>query len=125
MDPSILYVIDGDTIKLKNHQSVRLTPYNAPEIHGKCPDEQRLAVRAKVRLTQLLNEPTAELHLVPGKTCAWGRKCGSITVNGKNVADILISEGLAEPLLCKGNKCPKRRDWCHNLSPESLKQLGR
>ena len=106
-----LHIIDGDTVRHQLYGAIRLTGYNTPEIHGKCPDESRLAIRAKVRLQQLAKEPSAEL-ILSGKFCAWGRRCGIIQVNGKNVGEVLIAEGLAERYECKGNKCPKRRNWC-------------
>jgi len=31
---------------------------------------------------------------------------------GKDVADVLIADGLARPYVCSGDGCPLREPWC-------------
>lgn len=107
--PALVQVIDGDTVRQRG-TTIRLQGYNTPELHGQCPDEERLARRAKARLEALVREG-AFVVLNPGR-CGYGRRCGSMILNGKDVGDILISEGLAEPYRCVDNHCPRRRSWC-------------
>jgi hypothetical protein len=38
--------------------------------------------------------------------------CGSLTVAGRDVGQILISEGLAQAYVCNATSCPPRRSWC-------------
>jgi hypothetical protein len=45
------------------------------------------------------------------KQCNYGRKCGLLTVNDKNIGDILIAEELAMPFVCSKSKCPRMPDW--------------
>jgi endonuclease YncB( thermonuclease family) len=94
-------VIDGDTIRLK----LRLEDFDTPEIHGPCPD---LAVRAKLRLEALTKDRSAVIVLDPSSNCGYGRVCGKLFVGNRNVADILVAEGLAQ-------RYPgKPRPWCPN-----------
>jgi micrococcal nuclease len=51
--------------------------------------------------------------------CNYGRKCGVLELNGKNVGAILIKEGLAVPMQCTPYSCRRDRSlWqCQQLSP--------
>ena len=53
-------VVDGDTFKL-GQRKVRIIGIDAPEIHGACPAETRLAYAATVRLQNLLNQGPFEM----------------------------------------------------------------
>ena len=53
-------VIDGDTFKLGNRK-VRIIGIDAPEVHGQCAEEVRIAERATVRLQELLNQGPFEM----------------------------------------------------------------
>lgn len=109
---SLVSVTDGDTLRLPDGQGVRLTGFNTPEIFSpKCPAEKDLGLRAKERLRALIRAGNTRLAIGPG-TCAYGRLCGTLTVNGELVSEVLIREGLAEPMLCTEGRCPKPRDWC-------------
>ena len=48
-------VVDGDTFKL-GQRKVRIIGIDAPEVHGACPEESRLAEAATAKLQALLNE---------------------------------------------------------------------
>ncbi len=109
--PALVHVVDGDTVRQRG-VAVRLQGFNTPEIHGQCESEERLARRAKARLEALVREG-AFLVLNPGR-CGYGRRCGSMRLRGRDVGEILIEEGLAEPYHCVDNHCPRRRDWCSN-----------
>jgi endonuclease YncB( thermonuclease family) len=115
-------VIDGDTVRMKG-TVYRLTGFDTPERGDKarCDDERRRAEAATARLRALLTSGNARLERVacacrPGQEgtqhCNFGRLCGSLTVGGRDVGQILIGEGLAHPYLCGATSCPKRRAWC-------------
>jgi endonuclease YncB( thermonuclease family) len=111
---TLVTVTDGDTVKIGDGSSVRLVGFNTPEIFSpKCDAEHKLGLKARDRLNKLVkdNRTTVTLTIVPGN-CAFGRKCGRLTVHGQDVGEILISEGLAEKLDCPGGRCPKARNWC-------------
>lgn len=103
-------IVDGDTLRLSGGQLVRLQGFNTPELHAECYAERTLAYRAKARLNDLIRQG-AILRINPG-LCGYGRACGSLLLDGVDVAETMIREGLAEPYVCVGNKCPKRRSWC-------------
>lgn len=115
---------DGDDLKFRDKRpKVRLVGCDTPEIGFKaeCDSEAALAKKAKNRLQQLINTNRLELEYVacacpPGtqgtKACNGKRDCGIVRYKGKNVCDILISEGLAHVYKCGVTMCPKQQNWC-------------
>jgi endonuclease YncB( thermonuclease family) len=116
-------VVDGDTIDL-GPQRYRLVGYDTPEI--KTPrrrvsaGEKTLATIAKERFIELLHSGTLDLTEVgcscPASTigtakCNYGRKCGMLLLNGKNIGETLIAEELAAPFVCRKTSCPRMPDW--------------
>ena len=115
-------VIDGDTVRFQG-ATYRLVGFDTPERgdRARCDDERRRADAATARLRTLIAGGNAHLERVacacrPGtegtKSCNYGRFCGSLSVGGRDVGNILIAEGLAHPYVCGGTSCPKRRPWC-------------
>ncbi len=117
-------ITDGDTIRLDDGTRVRLVGFNTPEkFEPRCSREAALGNRASERLRELVATATStDLKLVacacaPGtegtKKCNHGRSCGTLKVNGRDVGQTLISEGLAVPFVCGANACPPTpRPWC-------------
>src|SRR5262245_16136566 len=77
--------------------------------------------RASARLIELLDSGAIDLtevrcsctqRAIDKGTCNRGRRCGRLTVNGKDVGDTLIAEGLAVPYHCRATKCPPQQTWC-------------
>ena len=98
-------VIDGDTIELAGER-IRLDAIDAAELHGDCYAETVLADAAKRRLSELF----AGNHAVDVQrhgTDIYGRTLARVTVNGQDVATVLLGEGLVAPW--EGY----RADWCH------------
>jgi micrococcal nuclease len=103
-------VIDGDTFTLHGTR-YRIANIDAPELHeGKCDAERRLAFVARVRLGALLSSGT--IRIIPGDPVdgrlkdRYGRSLATVTVDGRDVGDILVSERLARSW--KG----RRTTWC-------------
>jgi len=47
------------------------------------------------------------------QACNFARSCGTLRAKGRDVGDILISEGLAVPFRCGSESCPPvQRPWC-------------
>ncbi len=117
-------VTDGDTIRLNDGTRVRLVGFNTPEkFEPMCSNEAKLGNRASDRLRELVGQANStNVSLVacsckPGtegtKKCNYGRKCGKLDVDGRDVGQILISEGLAVPFVCGATGCPRTpRPWC-------------
>lgn len=104
--PDPITVIDGDTIEWRG-QRVRLLGYDTPEIgQAKCADERQLGEAAKWRLEFLIWGGGAEVTL-SGRRDRYGRELGRLIVRGRDVADILIREGLA-----RAYDGGRRQSWC-------------
>jgi micrococcal nuclease len=122
--PSRILVLDGDTIRIDGRKpDVRLVGLNAPETsRAECKGERDLGEAATRRLQQIVNGSALDLRYVacncpPGtegtERCNYGRRCGVLKANGRDVASILIAEKLAVPFHCSGTSCPPTpRPWC-------------
>jgi endonuclease YncB( thermonuclease family) len=117
-------ITDGDTIHIDGQsRGMRLVGLNAPETwQPQCPEEKALGERAKARLRQLVSSATLDVQRVPCScppgtegtyACNYGRSCGILRANGRDVGQILIAEGLAVPFVCGVTRCPRTpRPWC-------------
>jgi endonuclease YncB( thermonuclease family) len=120
-------IIDGDTIRVAGASApTRLVGFNTPETDPnqmRCAAEGPLGLRATARLQELiLRARTVDLAMVPCScppgtqgtpACDNGRSCGVLRVDGRDVGAILISQGLAAPLVCGPTRCPPTpRPWC-------------
>ena len=124
IDPEDVTVIDGDTINVFHVQpNVRLVGFNAPESsNALCEAERQLGIRATQRLLDLVRAGHLDFVYVrcscPESTqntrfCNYGRDCGTLKSNGRDVGAILIEEKLAVPFICGATSCPKTpRPWC-------------
>lgn len=101
-------VIDGDTIRW-NGEKVRLVGFNTPEIsEPQCAAEATKGKQAKLRLQQLLNSGSVSFSATAERDRdRYGRLLREVRVDGRDVAELMISEGLAEPY--SGGQ---KRDWC-------------
>ncbi len=110
-DPTLIVVRDGDTIVVDD-VAYRLKGINAPEISGKCEKnkdyEIALAFKAKDYLTMLLL--SGEVHIYPDGHDRYRRVLADVVVNGENVGERLMQQGLARKWTQKWNKQPE--PWC-------------
>ncbi len=121
-------VTDGDTVHVAGERAgTRLVGFNTPEkFSPQCEYERKLGERASSRLRELVRSPNLQLTKVPcacpagsegTDACNHGRSCGVLKVDGRDVGQILIGEGLAVPFVCEGNRCPRTpRPWCRQQS---------
>lgn len=124
IDAGDIRVIDGDTIRVHHKRpNVRLVGFNAPETRrAACEPERELGAKATQRLRDLVGDGDLDFEFVacscpPGtegtQACNYGRRCGTLKSNGRDVGSILIAEGLAVPFQCEATRCPKTpRPWC-------------
>tara|TARA_R110002126_G_scaffold198959_2_gene346537 strand:+ start:17023 stop:17379 length:357 start_codon:yes stop_codon:yes gene_type:complete len=88
-------VVDGDTIWLDG-VNLRLQAYDTPEPYNDIcggAAEVALAKRASARLLQLLNSNSFTVETAGSDR--YGRTLATIRIQGQDVGDILIAEGLA------------------------------
>lgn len=78
---------------------------DSPEIEGKCHYERDLAQRSKRRLATLLQGHRVEI-LRPDTNNCYGRTLAVIHVDGHDLGDQLVSEGLARTWT------GRRQPWC-------------
>ena len=118
-----VYVIDGDTVRLNDGGAdVRLVGFNTPETgdRARCEAERQKGEAARRRLRELVSTGRVELQQVacscpPGtegtSACNYGRRCGTLRINGVDVGSLLVAENLA--VRCTGTSCSSLRlPWC-------------
>lgn len=118
-------VIDGDTISLDDGRAnVRLVGFNAPETgsRARCETERQKGEAAKQRLRELVEGGRLDFRQVacscpPGtegtEACNFGRRCGILNVDDRDVGASLVAEGLAVRFVCGPTACPALpRPWC-------------
>jgi micrococcal nuclease len=100
-------VIDGDTIEAPFGVKYRLLGFDTPEIfRSKCDAELELGRVAKERLEEIL--ASGEVRVIEsGRTDKYRRTLAHVEVDGRDVGEILIGEGLARPY-----KGERRKSWC-------------
>lgn len=107
VSPRSVYVIDGDTIDL-NGDRFRLVGFDTPETYSpQCAYEKALGDQATRRLRELVaSGELIELAILPGKD-KYKRGLARLYIGRKDVADTMISEGLAHRY--EGGR---REGWC-------------
>lgn len=104
---SAVRVIDGDTIEYGG-QSIRLIGFDTPETYyADCASEKARGDAATARLRQLISSARSLQLLLRNERDRYGRGLGTLLVDGQDVGNVLISEGLAR----RYNRGP-RLGWC-------------
>jgi endonuclease YncB( thermonuclease family) len=121
IDSGDVRVIDGRTIDVRG-TAYRLIGFDAPgTITAQCPAERELGARALERLTVIVATRGLDFSRVPcpcrpgtegTSACNDGRLCATLKAQGRDVGDILTSEALAKPFICRGRSCPPPPSWC-------------
>lgn len=88
------HVVDGDTVRLTNGESVRLIGVNTPEIGRRGKADEPGAKAAKYFLQTLV--AGSSIQLVPGleRRDKYGRLLAHLVINGEPVAEQLLEQGL-------------------------------
>lgn len=111
-------VIDGDTVFLgfgPNQRRIRLTGFDAPELDGACETETRLAIGARQRLYEWLQEGAFEWNgsEEPPRD-QYGRELRAARRQSQEgeeaLADVMIASGLASASGWGSGPA----DWCAN-----------
>lgn len=117
------YIIDGDTVVLKDKRHVRLIGINTPEIsHNEKPSEAG-AIKARIELIKLLQDQS-HIQLLYGQERydRHGRTLAHLFLNdGTNIQAQLLKSGLAMPLRIPPNLLYAD---CYNLLGQFAKERG-
>ena len=107
VSPSRLTVVDGDTVRLAG-EIIRLVGFDTPETYrAQCEAERARGDAATERLRELLaRASSARLAYLP-RGDQYGRDLARLMLDGRDVADIMIGEGLA-----RRYSGGQRRSWC-------------
>lgn len=100
-----LVIVDGDTITLEGER-IRLMGFDAPETYrAQCASEFERGQAAKKRLTELLAGRALDVR----RCChdRYGRTLAHVLVDGRDVAEVMIGEGLA-----RSYNGGRRNGWC-------------
>lgn len=107
---AVFAAVDGDTVTF-GRERIRIANIDTPEIrHAQCDAEKRLGIVAKRRMAELL--ASGEVVVRRGDPATGrakdlhGRTLATIFVEGQDVGDIMIAEGVARPWT------GKRQPWC-------------
>lgn len=106
-EPTEIRVWDGDSLRLgmtEEAEAIRIFNIDAPELEGQCAYEINLAQHSKRRLAELLQGQRAEVRR--HGMDRYGRTLASVSINGRDAGDILVSEGLARTWT------GRREPWC-------------
>jgi micrococcal nuclease len=113
---SILDIIDGDTIRIAGSIpgetiSAGLTGYDTPEASEPgCPEELALGNLATARLQTIIRD-AVRIDTRRQGVDRYQRVLLSLTVDGRELSDIMVSEGLA--VRYAGGQ---RVNWCQRLA---------
>jgi micrococcal nuclease len=88
-------IVDGDTIMV-GRERVRILNIKTPESYGsRCEHELMASLKAKERLTQLIW--AGAVTIVRDGRDRYGRTLAALSVGGRDIGAVLITEGLALP----------------------------
>ncbi len=106
------YVYDGDTVEMlcgAQELTARLVGFDTPETkEPRCPEEYALGKQATERLRGLVKQ--GRVTLFRQGYDKYGRALVRMAINGRDVAETLVGEGLAVPY--RGGR---RIDWCARI----------
>jgi endonuclease YncB( thermonuclease family) len=108
-------ILDGDTVTVRLHvwigeeiqTSVRIAGIDAPEIHGKCEKERRMAQEAKSELAALLSDSAITLYDIRLEKYAGRVLASARNGDGTDISGHMLDKGLARAY---GGE--KRKPWC-------------
>jgi endonuclease YncB( thermonuclease family) len=104
-------VIDGANLYLDGSR-LSLHQIEAPKLKGACEAESAAAEAARARLESLITGAKEITSLKTGMACLSFQTCDALVkVDGKDVGDILLAEGLVASSYYRGLDAPPY-DWC-------------
>lgn len=102
----VKYVIDGDTLLTKQGQKIRIIGVDTPELGRHGAADQPFAEEAKAFVKSVLAKAQLKIRLHTGseQEDRYGRRLADVLLaDGRNLAELLLSEGLARVLIYPPN----------------------
>lgn len=119
--PETVKIIDGDTIVVRG-EHIRVLGINAPELgKAKCRAETIRGLQARGRLAELLGGERVTVTRGEGRDRfdRYRRTLATVSVDGRDVGEVLMSEGLARRWVQKYVKTEE--PWCQSDVDGALK----
>ena len=117
---TVLHIIDGDTIVVRARiwlgqdldTLVRLDGVDPPEVKGRCPYENRFALKARAFIQARTTDGKVVLHNIH-----YGKYAGGVVARvqmpgGEDLSDALLRAGLG-----RGYQGRRRASWCQAPAP--------
>jgi len=99
----VVYVYDGDTVKLANGEKVRYIGIDTPEMNYKNPPAEYLAQEAKEFNRRLVYGKTVHLEFDTERRDKYNRLLAYVYVDNISVNEKLIEEGFAKTFVIPPN----------------------
>ena len=94
----VSYIYDGDTVRTRSGERIRLIGINTPEMSRRRRPAEPLAMKAREKLIALLQQSGNRVIVVPGRQShdRYGRLLAHLFLpDGRNVHQLILNSGLA------------------------------
>ena len=99
----VVYIYDGDTVKLSNGEKVRYIGIDTPEMNYNNPPAEYFAQEAKEYNAKLVLGKKVKLEFDVVKRDKYGRLLACVYIDGKHISQEMIEHGYAKVLMIPPN----------------------
>ena len=99
----VVYIYDGDTVKLSNGEKVRYIGIDTPEMNYNNPPAEYFAQEAKEYNTKLVLGKKVKLEFDVVERDKYGRLLAYVYIDGKHISQDMIERGFAKVLMIPPN----------------------
>ena len=99
----VVYIYDGDTVKLSNGEKVRYIGIDTPEMNYNNPPAEYFAQEAKEYNAKLVLGKKVKLEFDVVKRDKYGRLLAYVYIDGKHISQEMIERGFAKVLMIPPN----------------------
>ncbi len=99
----VVYIYDGDTVKLSNGEKVRYIGIDTPEMNYNNPPAEYFAQEAKEYNAKLVLGKKVKLEFDVVKRDKYGRLLAYVYIDGKHISQDMIERGFAKVLMIPPN----------------------
>ena len=99
----VVYIYDGDTVKLSNGEKVRYIGIDTPEMNYNNPPAEYFAQEAKEYNAKLVLGKKVKLEFDVVKRDKYGRLLAYVYIDGKHISQDMIERGFAKVLMFPPN----------------------